>query len=395
VIPDFAARLAEYARVLVRVGVNLQHGQALLISDPYDQQGVARSAEVIVDAVRREAAVLGAEVEVCWSDPSALRTAADATDDATFTSLVRTHVRRLERHAAAGGAFLFLTGSQPRLFQGLAAGRLARLEAAKWRILGPLIQRLIGGETQWTLAPAPSPTWATLAFEELPSESRLAALWYAVFAAARADGDGAAVHRWETHLRRLAAHADRLNGQRVRGVRYQAPGTDLEVALAPQHRWCTAQFVSRAGVPFVANVPTEEVFTVPVRSSTRGTLRISRPVAHAGELLEGVELEFSHGKVVASRATRGGDLLASLLATDDGAARLGEVALLASDLGDPAPSWPGARAVYHHILLDENAANHVALGESYPACHRGWFKHTVNRSALHLDLPLAAQVTLA
>lgn len=393
-IPDFAARLDEYARVLVQFGVNLQPGQPLLVSDPYDQQGVARSAEVIVEAVRRHAAAFGSEVEVYWSDPAAVRSAAESVGPAGFAHLVRAHVRRLERHAATGGAFLFLTGSQPRLLQGLSPARLAVLEAAKWRILGPLVQRLIRGETQWCLAPAPSPTWAALTFDDLPSESRLAALWYAVFAATRVEGDGLALERWRAHHGRLAAHANRLNQRRPRGVRYVGPGTDLEVILAPQHHWCTAGFTSRAGVSFVANLPTEEVFTAPARGSVNGTLRASRPVAHAGALLEGVELEFRRGRVVASHATRGAELLAELLATDDGSSRLGEVALLGGDLGDPAPAWPGARSVYYHILLDENAANHVALGESYPACHRGWFKHTVNRSAIHLDLPLAAQVTL-
>lgn len=394
-IPDFSARLHELADVIVRVGVNLQRGQRLLIAEPYEQQGVARSAEVIVEAVRRAAAELDSEVDVIWSDPAALRASVEQDDREAFASLVRRHTRRVERHVTAGGALLFLTGSQPRLLGGLPEERLAQFNAITWRIIGPLIQSLMRGATQWTLCPAPSPTWAALACADLPDDARLAALWHAVFAALRVDGTPGAVQRWHDHLTALQRHADDLNARRLRSVRYEGNGTDLRIGLPRGHHWCTAQFATRRGVRFVANLPTEEVFTTPRRRSAEGIARVVRPVPFQGTGIEGIELEFRRGRVVRATASRGRDLLERLIATDAGASRLGEVALLASDLGAPRLGWQEARAPFHHALLDENAANHIALGEAYPAAHRGWWKAAVNRSLIHLDLPLAARVALA
>ncbi|MBA4138100.1 MAG: hypothetical protein C0518_12360 [Opitutus sp.] len=393
-IPDFPARLRQMADVLVRVGVNLQPRQPLLISEPYEQQGVARSAEVIVEAVRHAADDLGSSVEVIWSDGAALRAMLERDDRIAFQQLVRGNVRRLQQHVEAGGALMFLTGSQPRVLAGLPAERLTIFNEINWRQLGPLVQQLVHGATQWTLAPAPSPTWAALTFADLPGEERLTALWRVVFDALRVDGADDAVDAWRAHLAGLEQHAARLNSQRAHTIHYEGDGTDLTIDLPRRHHWCTAQLTSAAGVPFVVNLPTEEIFTAPDRSSAEGVVRVARPVVHAGTTLDGIELEFRRGRVVRSSARTGGELLAQLLATDDGADRLGEVALLASEFGAAPRDWQSARPLFHHPLLDENAACHVALGEAYPFCHRGWWKRAVNRSLIHVDLPLAARVAV-
>jgi aminopeptidase len=395
VIADFAARLDAMAQVIVRVGVNLQPGQRLLVAEPYEQLGVARSAEVIVHAVTRVAAELESEVDVIWSDPAAVRQFVENEDHAGHARLAGGQVRRMERHVAAGGALLFLTGSLPRMLAGLPADRAAAFHRANWLHLGPLVQRLMAGETQWSIAPAPSPTWAALTFSDLPTEARLAALWHAVFGALRATDSSRAVADWRGHLATLRAAAERLNAQRVRRVHFAGDGTDLTVELPSGHQWCTAERTSRRGVPFVANLPTEEVFTVPDRRRVHGRARISRPIVQGGVLLQGVELVFAEGRVIEARAETGGEFLCELLATDDGAARLGEVALVGADQSGPGDGWQQARNLYHHPLLDENAAHHIALGEAYPFCHRGWWKRAVNRSAVHVDLPLAARATLA
>lgn len=396
---DSVNRWGRYAEVIVRVGLNLQPGQPLLITDPYEQHGVAPEAEELVGALRLAAERVGAgAVDPIWSEPQRLRQLVEQDDREAFRDLVRRNYRRMDRHVAAGGALLFLTGSAPRLFHGLPEARLAAFSALNWGILGFLVQRLVRGATQWTLAPAPSRDWAALAFADLPADRQLQALWDAVLAAVRlnsAEASGRdAVASWQTHLASLQTHADTLNTRRVRTVRYEADGTDLTVELPRAHHWCTAQLRTPRGVPFVVNLPTEELYTAPHRGSARGTVRVARPVVHAGTVIDGIELTFERGRVVRSSARSGADLLQRLLAEDPGACRLGEVALLATDLGTPARPWQAARALFHHPLLDENAANHIALGEAYPACHRGWWKAAVNRSLIHVDLPLAARVTL-
>lgn len=395
---DSVNRWGRYAEVIVRVGLNLQPGQPLLITDPYEQHGVAREAGELVEAVRRAAERIGAGVvDTIWSEPQRLRQIVEQDDREAFRDLVRRNYRRMDRHVAAGGALLFLTGSTPHLLRGLPEQRLAAFSAVNWGILGFLVQRLVRGATQWTLAPAPTPAWAALAFADLPAAHQLPALWDAVLAALRigpVDSPDDALAGWQAHLAALHAHAEALNARRVRTVRYEADGTDLTIELPRAHAWCTAQLRTPRGVPFVVNLPTEEIYTAPHRGSARGTVRVARPVVHAGTVIDGVELTFERGRVVRASARSGADLLQRLLAEDPGACRLGEVALLATDLGTPARPWQAARTLFHHPLLDENAANHIALGEAYPACHRGWWKAAVNRSLIHVDLPLAARVAL-
>lgn len=394
-IPDFDARLYDYAAALVRVGVNLQPGQKLLITDPYDQQGVARSAEVLVEAVRRAAQDVGSDCEVIWSPSSEIRSMAEQDQRGAFDRLVAENTAKLIHHLDRGGAFLFLTGSQPRLMEGLPAAHLAAQHEINWRHLGPIVQRLVRRTSQWCLAPAPSPSWASLTFADMPSEERLATLWRCVFDAVRATGDGSVLARWSEHLDVLASAAKSLNAARHSRVRLTGPGTDLTLSLPRKHRWCTAEQITIRGVSHVINLPTEEVFTAPDSRSAEGTVCVARPVCHAGTTIEGIELEFRGGEVVAAYARTNLDLLRELLATDSGAVRLGEVALLASDLGAPSLKWREARQVFHHPLLDENAATHIALGEAYPYCNGGWWRWSVNRSLVHVDLPLDARATLS
>ncbi|MDP1579351.1 MAG: aminopeptidase [Candidatus Didemnitutus sp.] len=393
-VSDFSGKLAALAEVVVRIGVNLQPGQPLLITEPYEQQGVVPAAAEFVEALTKAAHDAdGGKVSVIWSEPEKLRQMAASADGAAFEKLVRSHTRTMTRQLDNGGGLLCLTGSLPNLFHGIAASTLAALHEINWRHFGPVVQRLVRGETQWCLTPAPAPAWATLACGDLPHEQQLSALWKIVFAALRVESREAPLSFWQAHLSALAAQSERLNQRRVRGVRYMGDGTDLTVALSPRHRWCTAQPLSRRGVPFVVNLPTEEIFTLPHRSSAQGTLRVSRPVNFAGEVIDGIELHFAKGRVVRAAATRNDELLQQMLDTDDGAARLGEIAVLGSAVGLPEVKWTRARDIFYHPILDENAANHVALGAAYPFCHRGWLKFSANRSLIHVDLPVAAQAS--
>lgn len=393
-LPDFSSRLAGLAEVLVRIGLNLRPGQRILVAEPYELQGVARSAEVIVHAVHAAALRHGAPempVDVIWGDPARLRAAVEGRDWRELGRRVEANTRRLHAAIEAGDAILILQGSHPRLLAGVPAAAVADAHRVVWEHFGPVAQQLTAGATNWTGAPAPSPAWAAAAFEFLPEERRLTALWTTVFSAFRcapAPGGPDAVAAWTAHLAALAARRDALNAARPTRLRYRGEDTDLTVTLPREHVWCTAQLRTPAGAPFVANLPTEEVFTAPAADSAAGTLRVSRPVLHGGGMIDGIELEFARGEVVAARARTGADLLARLLDTDDGARRLGEVALLPE-----TPAWAGAAPLFRHVLLDENAAPHVALGEAYAFCAPG-SRRPPNRSLLHLDLPVAAEAEL-
>lgn len=391
-LPDFSAQLRALAEVIVRVGLNLQRGQRLLVAEPYELQGVARSAEAIVDAVRAAATAAGCpEVTVIWGDGGRLRQFAEKDDWRGFTSLVAANARQMTQQLAGGGAFLFLVGSQPRLLEGIEATRVNELQHIAWQHFGPVVQRLMRGESQWTIAPAPSPAWAQTVYSDRPAEERLAALWRTVFSACRCDQSDP-VEAWRRHLAALAGEAGRRNRRRAAALRYTGAGTDLRVRLPARHVWCTAAHRTAGGVAFVQNLPTEEIFTAPDKDSAEGRVRIARPVSHGGALIDGIELEFRRGRIVQAAAKSGAELLQRLLETDDGAARLGEVALL-PDFGSPRAGWQSSGRFFHHPLLDENAAPHIALGESYESCLDSFFTDARNRSLIHVDLPLDAQAT--
>ena len=407
---DFVSRLRAMAGVVVRVGLNLQPGQPLLITDPYELQGVHPEALPLVEAVHE---IASKDVAVIQADLARLRLLTRANDLRGFETLVANHTSRLRQHLACGGAFLFLTGSQPGLLAELPPERVSQFDRIKWRHLGPVIQRLIRGASQWTLVPAPTTPWANAAFADLAEAERLPALWRTVFDSLRVPAGStvggslppdvalASGHKapptpndplaaWELHLAALARRCDELNTARHRAIRYTGRETDLRLALPRSHVWCTAQLTSARGVPFVVNLPTEEIFTAPHRNSAEGRMRVARPVSHAGSIIDGITLEFVNGRVVAGHATTGHDLLQQLLCTDDGARRIGEVAIV-----------PGrnrlnlAGRLFHHPILDENAYNHVALGDAYRFCSRAWIPLALNSSQIHLDLPMDVVVDLS
>ena len=407
-LPDFESRLRALAEVIVRVGLNLQPGQRLLITEPYELQGVARSTEIMVAAVQTAARESGGRQslspDIIWGDGPRLREYAAQADWSGYTRLVAANAAVMQTAIDHGDALLFLQGSQPHLMAGVPADRVNELRRLGWEHFGPIAQQLLAGATNWTAVPAPSPGWADQVYADLPADQRLPALWELVLTSCRVgplppgESGGtsqptpgrhaaASLQDWGTHLAALETLRTRLNQQRLTSLHYVGPGTDLRVTLPPEHRWASAGLQTTSGLPFVANLPTEEVFTLPHRDSAAGTVSVARPVNYGGATIEGIVLEFRRGRVVRSTARTNSVLLAQLLAEDEGASRLGEVALV---LQEASPARAGRN--FHHPLLDENASSHIALGDAYGMCLSAPNAAAQNRSSIHLDLPIAATV---
>jgi aminopeptidase len=388
--PDFASSLRALARLIVRVGLNLQPGQRLLIAEPYELQGVDRAAEGLVEAVKVAALLAGArDVAVIWGDGGRLRQVVESRDWRGFSREIGSSTQLLQEYVRAGDALLFLQSSHLRLMDQLPPDSVNEFRHMVWAHFGPVAQKLTAGATNWTVAAAPIPAWAEAVYAELPAAGRLDALWSDLFAAMRVNQPDP-LAAWQAHLEELRECAGNLNARRLVKFRYQGGGTDLTVTLPPGHVWCTACLTTRAGLSFVANLPTEEVFTAPHKDSAEGTAHISRPVNYGGTLIDGIQLEFKHGRVVRARARTGEDLLRRLLETDDGAARLGEVALV------PWETTLGRSGrLFFNPLMDENATSHIALGEAYPFCLDSTDPGPLNRSLIHVDLPLACHAAPA
>ena len=376
--------------MIVRFGLNLRPGQRVLLAEPYELQGVARAALPLVEAVIAATQAAGAaEVETIWGDAALWRDAAQRWPHRAFLEQLERNTERLRRAMARGDALVFLVGAHPELADGIAPPVAARLRRVCGEFYGRLVPELMAGATNWTAAPAPNPEWAETVFADAPAAERTAQLWAAVLAACRAD-EADPVAAWQARVAELERRRAELNARRYRRLRLHGPGTDLTLALPSGHRWCTAILATRDGRRFAPNLPTEEVFTAPHRNSAEGWLRVARPVCHGGAVMEGVELEFRGGQVVCARARCGSELLGRVLAADRGAARLGEVALVEG-------ANPVARSgrCFRQALLDENAMNHVALGDAYSFTAAPGASEALNRSVLHLDLPLDAEVVLA
>jgi aminopeptidase len=386
-LPDFAVNLRALARLIVRVGLNLQSGQRLLIAEPYELQGVARGAGVLVEAVKAAALLAGArDVTVIWGDGGRLRQFVEKKNWRGFGREISANTQLLHDFVNQGDALLFLQSSHLELMDGLAPASVNEFRHIVWEHFGPVAQELTGGATNWTVASAPIPTWAHAVYADLPTEQRLSSLWRELFTAMRVDQPDP-LAAWQAHLWALRKRAADLNTQRLKTLHYQGGGTDLTVELPPEHVWCTACLKTKSALPFVANLPTEEIFTTPHRESAEGIARVSRPINYGGTVIEGIELEFHRGRVVRSRARTGEDLLKRLLDTDDGAARLGEVALVPQE-----SSLGRSGRLFFNPLLDENATSHVALGEGYAFCLNPPSEAALNRSLIHVDLPLDATI---
>ena len=365
--------LRAYARLVVRAGVNLEPGQELLVEAQLDHAPLAR-------AIAEEAYGAGARfVDVRFGDPYIRRALALGGPDDALGWTPPWVVSRIERAAEIGGAVIGISDSSyADVFEGVDGERLA---AARMRDFERTWLRVVtGAHVSWSLIAFPTERWA----REALGEPDLDRLWDAVAHALRLrEADPAAA--WEKRLDELEARARALSERGFAAIRYRGPGTELEVGLIEGARWIAGRERTRSGREFVANLPTEEVFTTPHRLRAEGTIRSSMPLSLRGKVIEGLELRLADGEIVEARAERGEDVLRAEIATDDGARRLGEVALV-----DDSSRVGETGVVFRNTLFDENAASHIAFGSGI-----GWaVDHLdgdspeqlgVNDSATHVD----------
>ncbi len=342
-MPPADDRLARYARLAVEVGLNLQPGQILAINAYVEHVDFAR-------AIAREAYARGASfVDVQYGDQHVRRSHIESVPDDALGFSPSWLVERYDELGRVGGALLAISGNpEPELFGDLDGTRVAR---ARMRAVAEASLRLSDGLCNWTIVAYPNEGWAQTVLGE-PDVERL---WDAVGHAVRLDTPDP-VAAWREHIARLQERAAGLNERRFDHLRYRGPGTDLTIGLHPESTWNAALDHSN-GIDHVANMPTEEVFTTPDARRVDGTVRSTLPLQIQGNIVRGLEIRFEAGRAVDVRAASGEDVMREHVATDDGAARLGEVALVD---GHSAVGETGL--VFYDTLFDENAAAHIALG---------------------------------
>ncbi len=381
---NFEQKLDKYAELVVKVGVNIQEGQMLVISSSIESAPFTRK-------VVKKAYEAGAKhVYIEWGDEEVSRIKYELAPDEAFTEYPEWIVAQREELVEKGGAFLSIVSQSPDLLKGVDPNRIANFQRAAGTALNKFRQATQSDKVSWCVTAAAGKAWADKIFPD--SENSVELLWDAIFKAVRVESEDP-VAAWKEHDETLRTKADYLNSKKYKVLHYKAPGTDLSIELSDKHIWCGAGSVNSKGITFMANMPTEEVFTVPYKEGVNGTVTSTKPLSYGGNVINHFTLTFEKGKVVGVKAETGEDVLKNLLDSDEGSRYLGEVALVPhqSPISD-------TNILFYNTLFDENASNHLAIGSGYAFCLDGGKEmseeelanHGVNISINHVDFMIGS-----
>ena len=351
---DFQNKLEQYAQVTLEIGLGFRAGQRLMIRADVN-------AAPTVRAMVRAAYQRGARfVEVLWEDEYALLARHELAPRDSFETISAWAATSLNAVAERGDALLMVVSDNPRLFEQQDAA-LVQLEKNTMRqAMIPVYQKAMTHQITWCVVAASSEGWAHNIFPTLEPAQANEKLWAAIFQASGMNHQHP-LEYWQAEVQRLKVRREVFNANQYSSLRFTGPGTKLEVGLVDGHIWSGGQTSTPDGVLFAANIPTYEIFTMPHRERTNGIVCGTKPTVISGSLVEGWTLEFKDGLVIKASAERGESVLHALLETDEGAKRLGEVALV------PGDSPVGQTGIlFQNTLFDENAACHIALGRAYP-----------------------------
>jgi aminopeptidase len=386
-------RLRIYAELAVKVALNVQPGQRVMIIGPLANGGASLEAAPLAREIAAAAYRAGSPlVETIYGDEAQqLQRFKHAARD-SFGSFSAWLPAALSNHVNGGHAVLSISANDPDLLQGEPADLVSELLQATAREARQFREQISRNETNWAVVAAASTAWAAKIFPGTPNGVAVGLLWDAIARMCRLDAPDP-LAAWEAHLAHLARRSEYLNGKRYSALKYAGPGTNLTLGLPAGHIWVSGRSASQNGVPFTANLPTEEVFTIVDKDRVDGSVRASKPLSYGSTLIDGFTVMFEQGRVVKVSADRNGDTLERLLETDAGARRLGEVALVPH-------SSPISQSglLYYNTLFDENAASHIALGNAYKFTLRGgsgmtdeeFEKAGGNRSAVHVDFMIGS-----
>jgi aminopeptidase len=385
-MPMLENQLEKYAELAVKNGINVQKGQILVVTAPI-------SAVDFVRVVAKKAYEAGAKhVHFRWSDDELTLTQYTYAPEESFNEYPEWDAKALEMLANQDAAFLDIRIPNPDLLTNVDPERIANLNKATAIAWKPYRQARMNDKVSWCIVSVPSENWAAKVFPDLGPEEGVARLWETIFKMTRADKENP-VAAWDEHKQNLAEKASYLNEKKYKKLHYKAPGTDLAIEFHPKHLWCSAAAVNDKGHDFIANIPTEEVYTLPLKTGVNGTVTSTMPLNYSGTLIEELSLTFKEGRIVDFSAKSGHETLKRLIETDEGSHYLGEVALVPHN--SPISQ---SGLIFYNTLFDENASCHLAIGKAYPTTLEGGAKmseqeleaHGVNDSLNHVDFMIGS-----
>ncbi|MDH7784288.1 aminopeptidase [Ochrobactrum sp. 19YEA23] len=374
-------KLERLAEVAVRVGLQLREGQDLIITAPV-------IALPLVRLIAKHAYKAGAGlVTPFFADDQIALARYENAPDASFDRASTWLYEGMAKAYSEGAARLAIAADNPMLLSSQDAAKVSRANRANSKAYQPALEKIAGFDINWNIVSYPNAAWAQLMFPNEPEEVATRKLAEAIFAASRVDVEDP-IGAWAAHNAALRTRTRFLNGKAYSALNFKGPGTDLTVGLADGHEWHGGASTAKNGITCNPNIPTEEVFTTPHALRVDGYVASTKPLSHQGTLIENIAVRFEAGRIVEAKATRGEEVLSKVLDTDEGARRLGEVALVPH-------SSPISQSglLFYNTLFDENAASHIALGQCYSKCFIDGAKLTPeqikaqggNSSLIHID----------
>ena len=380
--------LKKYARLIVKSGLNIQEDQVLVISCPIEG---AEFARVVAEIALKEGA---GDVVMNWGDEQFSKIRYLYAPERVFEEFPQWRKEFYLSNARKGAAFLSIAASDPELMKDVDPNRLAKASKTSNTALKEYSERMMTNQNTWCIASIPTKAWAKKVFPELSGESAVEKLWKTIFKTVRVDREDP-IAAWEEHKNNLQKRMEFLNYHQFKILHYKnSLGTNLKIELPEGHLWAGGSDTTPEGVEFIANIPTEEVYTLPKKTGVNGKVVSTKPLNYNGNLIDEFTLTFENGSVVDFRAKKGHETLKNLIETDPGACYLGEVALVPYD--SPISK---SNILFYNTLFDENASCHLALGKAYPTCLKNGESMTkeeleragVNDSLIHVDFMVGSK----
>ena len=382
-------KLEKYVKLIVRKGVNIQSGQKLMIACPVDCAYFARM-------LMKEAYTAGAqEVLIRWNDDEARRIRGLLAPDSAFGVENAWEHALIKQIVDEGYNVISVSAEDPEALKGVNTERLTKDAQVRAKTSKPLSEKISSNKVQWTIASIPTKNWAKKVFPNAKDDNEaMDLMWDAIFAATRVD-DNDPIENWDKHISTLQAKVKFLMEKNFKYLHFRNKlGTDLKIELPEGHIWVACGEKASTGANFIANMPTEEVFTAPLRTGVNGIVYATKPLVHMGNLIDDFWIKFEDGKVIEYYAKKGQDILEKLITTEENANYLGEVALVpfTSPISQSGILW-------YNTLYDENASCHLALGRAYPVTVSGTEGKTedelnamgVNQSLTHSDFMMGSE----
>jgi aminopeptidase len=357
---EFEKNLEKYAELIVKTGLNLQSGQRLLIGSPTFDSLTPLDAAPLVNLVAKYAYQIGARfVDVIWTDQQLELIRLQHAPRDSFSEYPTWQINAVLDYLKRGDALLLIYAHNPDLLTDQDPNMIAMMQQTGFTHSQPIMDYIERNAINWLVVSVPVAGWAAKVFPNVPVGNQNNKLWDTIFEICRVK-QADPVAAWQGHIRQLARRSDYLNQKQYKSLHMMAPGTDLTINLPKGHLWRGGQLKSENNIPFIPNMPTEEVFTLPHKDQVDGFISSTKPLSYGGALIEDFTLTFRAGRVIKAVAKRGEESLQKLLDTDEGASRIGEVSFV------PHNS-PVSRSglLFYNILIDENASNHIALGNAY------------------------------